>query len=83
MLVRSIANDDHVIDDHLLAFVDREPDVGPGTVVGKRHLGLDDHAFVPAIAILDVDAVARGDDIGSPNRAGPVRCRHQLIELGV
>ena len=75
-----VAHDDDVVHDHLLPFGNRKPDVGARTVIRQRHVGLDDHIFVAAVAILDINAIAGGNHVTLRIRPALLGC-HQLVEF--
>ena len=58
-----VADDDHVIDQHLRTFADAEEDVGARVALGEHHARIDSDALVAAVAVLEVDAIAIGGDI--------------------
>ena len=57
------ADDQHAIDDHLRPLAQGEANVGGGVVVGERDGGLDQNLVVATVAVLQLDAVARADDV--------------------
>ena len=58
-----VAHDDHVVDENLRAFANREVNIRAGTVFEERHDGFDDHALVATVAILQIDAIPIARDV--------------------